>query len=635
MDETITYTHSASPKQIYFDQKSFRVGNLSEEERRGLFRTYGYQIEDVRALDESEEWLFSGQEIVSPEFYLQSLYKIKGTILPEKFTDAVKRVVKRQPVLRQNFYAAGERYLKVILRERMPVIIYRTLSGHPLRELDSLLENIMEADLRRGFDLMHDRLFRLAVFRTGREEYAVVITQPQVIADGWNAAELFREAMGSGVVEAAQNTSGQFARYLQKNANLSYEPALLYWKKLLAGLPEMPALPGYTPSYQPYVQEVSHCLLNLADMEDLRLKSREERDFLIAILQTAWGIMLQQVNHCEDTYFCLVMANRQSRLHNIAAMAGVLHMLPIRVQSAQEALRVRDLVKQQFQQQIVSQPYSYCRKQDFQRVLGRQQEMFNHFLSFHGFFIEARRYTKTEGIPEGRAVMLNSRDAKGMDLGVYFHYNGETISMDFLYHNQCFSKEAIENLAEYFKKTLHLLLDGWERSIFSLRQALRKEYQVLADSSPAKKAWSGPEISGFLSRQSLFAAASGQTLQELAAAAVVKSYLENDTVQQSRAGEPQLLFVWKGTVVRNLNAGTGWFSMLDVKRDGALLNAYSFLPEMDGKLLLEVFTEKAEILSIPLNVVKRCMGSDAQISQNMLSYVLRELVKYQQRWIRG
>ena len=51
MDETITYTHSASPKQIYFDQKSFRVGNLSEEERRGLFRTYGYQIEDVRALD--------------------------------------------------------------------------------------------------------------------------------------------------------------------------------------------------------------------------------------------------------------------------------------------------------------------------------------------------------------------------------------------------------------------------------------------------------------------------------------------------------------------------------------------------------------------------------------------------------
>ena len=77
MDETITYTHSASPKQIYFDQKSFRVGNLSEEERRGLFRTYGYQIEDVRALDESEEWLFSGQEIVSPEFYLQSLYKAR------------------------------------------------------------------------------------------------------------------------------------------------------------------------------------------------------------------------------------------------------------------------------------------------------------------------------------------------------------------------------------------------------------------------------------------------------------------------------------------------------------------------------------------------------------------------------
>lgn len=635
MDETITYTHSASPKQIYFDQKSFRVGSLSDEERSGLFQAYGYQIEDVQALNESEEWLFSGQEIVSPEFYLQSLYKVKGTIIPEKFTEAVKRVVKREPVLRQNFYAAGDRCLKVILRERMPVIIYRTLSGHPLRELDSLLENIMEADLRRGFDLAHDRLFRLAVFRTGREEYAVVITQPQVIADGWNAAELFREVMGSSMVETMQNTSGQFARYLQKNANLSYEPALLYWKKLLAGLPEMPALPGYTPSYQPYVQEVSHCLLNLADMEDLRLKSREERDFLIAVLQTAWGIMLQQVNHCEDTYFCLVMANRQSKLNNIAAMAGVLHMLPIRVQCTQAALRVRDLVKRQFQQQLVSQPYSYCRKQDFQRILGRQQEMFNHFLSFHGFFIEARRYTKTEGIPEGRAVMLNSRDAKGMDLGVYFHYNGETISIDFLYHNQCFSKEAIENLAEYFKKTLHLLLEGWERSIFSLRQALRKEYQVLADSSPAQPTWSSSEIHGFLSRHPLFADASRQTLRELAAASVVKSYLENDTVQQSIAGQPQLLFLWKGTVVRNLNAGTGWFNLLDVKREGALLNAYSFLPETEARLLLEVFTEKAEILFIPMKTLKDCMRSDAQVSQNLISYILRELVKYQQRWIKS
>ena len=37
-------------------------------------------------------------------------------------------------------------------------------------------------------------------------------------------------------------------------------------------------------------------------------------------------------------------------------------------------MRVRDLVKRQFQQQIVSQPYSYCRKQDFQRILGHKEQ---------------------------------------------------------------------------------------------------------------------------------------------------------------------------------------------------------------------------------------------------------------------
>ena len=64
-----------------------------------------------------------------------------------------------------------------------------------MRELDTLLEQIMEADLRRDFNLATDRLLRLAVLRTGREEYAVIVTQPQLVANGWNIHELFQEEM--------------------------------------------------------------------------------------------------------------------------------------------------------------------------------------------------------------------------------------------------------------------------------------------------------------------------------------------------------------------------------------------------------------------------------------------------------
>ena len=637
MEENITYERLRTSKQVHFDTKVFHVADLSVEERDGLFRTYGYQMENVQVLDEWEQCLFDGQEIISPAFYIQMLYKIKGTIVPEVFTEAVGKMIKKHAVLRQNFYSSGKRYLKVTLRERSPVVLYRSLGGHPMRELDTLLEQIMEADLRRDFNLATDRLLRLAVLRTGREEYAVIVTQPQLVANGWNIHELFQEVLANKaeIAEKETETRSPYETLRQDRQRTAHGPAMAYWRILLAELPEMPKLPGYVMSYQPYQQGVAHNLLNLGDMENLRMKSHEERAFLIAILQTAWGIMLQQVNQTDDTYFCLVLADRQARLDNIAAMSSLLTLLPVRLTCLKSFLRIEDLVEQQFRQLMISQPYSSCHLQDFQQLLSRSNRIFNHFLSFHGFFTEARRYTKTEGNAYGKAVAMKSRDAQGMDLGVYFHYNGETISMDFFYHEKCFSQEQIEMLSACYRQILHTLLQDWEHSVYSLKKDIAKAVGRLFETNTKATVWQLEEICAFLQQTDFFAALSRDRLQKLAAAAKVCTYLENDTLQQYIDGQRQMMFVLQGKIVRNLDAGNGWFKMLDVLGEKQLLNVYAFLPDSRVKLLAEVYTDKAEVLFLPAALVWQVLTEEPQAMQALVQYLLRELNKYQRYWLMG
>ncbi len=632
MEEAGTYGKPQGMKQIHLDMHGFQVKNLSEQEIDGLFQTYGFRIADIEALNEGEEWLFSEQEILSPKFYIQTLYKVKGSIVPEVFTTAAEKLVKELPILRTNFYKGNGRMLKVVLKEHTPVILYRSLGGKRAEEIDTLLENIMEADRRRDFDLRQDRLLRIAVFRTAKEECAVLVTQPQVIAAGWDVHQLFREVMeipGRGMTEPHFS----FADYLKQKEAQKDGPALAYWKKLLANLPDIPVLPGYRPSYQPYQQEVTRLRLSLDDMQSLREKGRGEKNFMMAILQTAWGIMLQQVNHTEDTYFCLLLANRQARLDNIAATAAMVDMIPVRI-VCEPSSRMETIAQQLLRQVIVSQPYGYCRRQEFQQIIGRQQNAFNHFLSFHGFLTDVRRYSMTAAVPEGRAVAMNSLDAQGMDLGVYFRYDGETIAVEFLYHEKCFTKAGICALADRFAFTFHKLLECWERSVFFLKHQLHETQLANTLVAGEEAELAAEEVLSFLRQTDIFRNLDRNYLERLASTAKIRHCFKNDTIERATGGR-QLWFVMRGKAVRNLDAGNGWYSMLDVLGEKHLLNPYAFMPTAKVRLLVEVLTEQAVFLSVPLEAVRAVMGETSAVGQNLTDILLKELIKYQRYWLLG
>ena len=104
MGKTQGYPEPQNMKKMYFDTQKFAVKDLEEKERAELFQLYGFHVEDVRTLTKGEDWFFSGQEAVSPEFYIQTLYKVQGIIEPVKFEKIAADVTATSPILRTNFY---------------------------------------------------------------------------------------------------------------------------------------------------------------------------------------------------------------------------------------------------------------------------------------------------------------------------------------------------------------------------------------------------------------------------------------------------------------------------------------------------------------------------------------------------
>ena len=391
-----------------------------------------------------------------------------------------------------------------------------------------------------------------------------------------------------------------------------------------------PVLPGYGKSYQNFRQEMRVVRILERDAERLYEEAHGDRTYLAAILQTAWGLVLQQVNKSVDTYFCVVMSNRRARLDNIGETAALLNVMPVRM-IYEPPCRVCDLVKKQFQQMVVSQPLSYCRKSELQRIAGRQAEMFDHFLNFHGFFAEMKQYSEVRSVPGVVPVMVSSLDTQGMDLGIYFRHDGQAIVVEFAYNANCFSEEGIAGLIHNYIYTLHKMLEYWDAEVYRLKKDLVHQE---TDRRETLAQVSKTEICEFLHSMDLFGMLNSQRLEELAKQARLRVRFENDTVLLAKAPQTELLFVMQGKVMRNRASKDGWQKLLDVVGEQQIINEYALLPaEETGVLSAQVMTPRAVTLALPVAAIRNLIREEPEVGNQLICHLLRELNIYQKRWV--
>ena len=272
---------------------------LTPDEENVLESVYGRQtqtggynprkLESIKDLTAQEKKFFTGKNFVSPHFFVQTLYKVRGAVSPMKINIAVNKMLNDNENLRANFCNVGSRTVKVIRPKGSvkPELIFRNLTQTDQDELDDEFRKILEADMRRDCDIRHDLLIRFAVYKTTEGEFAVLVTLAQIISNSFDAEKFFANVLNIPIESEPKKISDEDLP--PKNQEAIRE----YWAKVLDKAPSPDNLPYEREGLGAYRQKSFRTKIPVDILSDLRGRAQSNRMMLTAILQSAWGFMLQ------------------------------------------------------------------------------------------------------------------------------------------------------------------------------------------------------------------------------------------------------------------------------------------------------------------------------------------------------
>ena len=568
------------------------------------------QLENISELNAHERKFFA-KNFVSPHFFIQTLYKVKGTISTIKFNRVVHSLIQDEN-LRVNFCNVGSRVLKVVkpFAAVKPEIIFRNLALTDKDELDDEFRKILEADMRRDFDIQNDFLIRFGVYKTDDEEFAVIITLAQLIANNFDADKFFADLFDLPT-ESAQIKSDSAAQIK------SDEVIREYWAKILDNPPPPSKLPFEKNILTGFYRQKAYRTKIPADiLSDLRTFAQSNRTLLTAILQSAWGFMLQAVNGRRDCLFSQILPSDKD-----------LNIIPVRFISDNN-LTVEKIIRNQFRQLVISQPYSAFYLDD----LTADKKLFNHFLSFAEFKDSELNYVETAGAARGKIITRNSWDAQGMKLGVYFRYSEKNLSLTFLYDEKNFALNGGALLARLYKLVLQQILVDRNAKYSEFAANLNKRISSLTDTTEIvdyKK-----KIRDFIYQLPILQGKFESTVDLFADNAEMITRFEGDRISGDIL-ENKFIFVMSGKLARNADMGDGWYNPIDIIGKNSFVNPNYLLEKRRLELSAEVLSEESELLLLPRAAFIEILRKNPEISLSIMEYALAQMEKYQILWLQS
>lgn len=606
-------------KEKIFSQDISDIKNLNLQLR------YKKPIEEILELTAKEQRFFDQNNFVSPNFSVQTLYKISGQIIPIKFNRAIHKMMEAEKNFRANFCNIGTKTVKVVFDKNSPIppVTYRNFMQYEDDALDDMLIKIMEADRRLTFDLQNGNLMRFSVFHTRENEYAVLVTMPKLIADSFNSKNFFMAAL------TLENYNSSIKPQSTLEVSHIENSVREYWKKVLQDLPLVRGVPFTKKSSVAYAEKNYREKIPADITSDLRSKSQSNKMMLMSILQTAWGFLLQTLNKVDDTTFCQLTEN------SIGKNNSSLSVIPIRL-TCSENETVESIINKQFRQMIISKPYSFFDWESLKDLTNARRISFDHFLSFLDFKEEQKTYSTAAAESFGAVVAKNSWDTCGMKLGIYFQYTKTNLSFTVSYDANQFYPEVGMRFAKIYNFILQTMLTYWN-SPFS--QFFEKVTSQVFDTQTdhlleLQKNEDFRIIKDFIAVNKILQGEHSGTVVSFSEAAQLITYFEGDRIHGDII-ENNLVFVVEGKVARSLDTGDGWYNALDIISKGGWINETIFAKKRRSTIAAEILTEQAKILLIPFKNVDDFAKKHSSVYRNFMNHILNQMEKYQVLWMQS
>ncbi len=277
----------------------------------------------------------------APLYFQQYTCSIGGALDSIRFRESWQRVIDRYPPLRSFLTWEGrEQPLQVVRSRVQPEWYEADWRPLPPSEQRQRLDEFLESDRGRGFQLDVAPLTRFALVRTGDETHQFVWSHQHVILDGWSMGivldEVFRhyEAAGSGR-ELDLRPAASYRDYGAWLKTRDLDAAEGFWRATLRGFDRPTGLPvGGPVGRGRWAERHADETVRLTAAATARLGAfaRSEGVTLNTMLRGAWALVLSRYSGEDDVVFGATVSGRPPELEGSLDAVGLfINTLPVRV----------------------------------------------------------------------------------------------------------------------------------------------------------------------------------------------------------------------------------------------------------------------------------------------------------------
>ncbi|WP_281887448.1 non-ribosomal peptide synthetase [Paenibacillus sp. YYML68] len=401
--------------------------------------------------------------LLNPEssaYFQQATFDLLGNLDVELFHESLNLMVQRHQALRTNLYHGwkGE-HLQVVFKSKSCELYYEDLRNRSRTDQMAYAEQYRQKDKTRSFDLYRDSLMRVSILQTGDREYRFIWSFHHMIMDGWCIALVTNEVFDSysALVRGQQPVLypvTPYSEYMTWLGRQDVSAAAAYWTEYLRGCDSATVL---TKTKQlsigeGYSAEKLTSVLETDVNESLHLAAKQHQVTIHSLIQTAWGVLLQNNNYRQDVVFGCVVSGRSAQVKGFDKMIGLfINTIPVRIICDGEE-PFSGVMKRMQEFALASKEYETYPLYEIQAKSVLKHKLISHIINFLNFPPSQLDETRSE-LSELKFVNVNFNEEVNYNFLLTISL-ADSLILEYNYNALVYSKEDIEELNHDFIQIL-------------------------------------------------------------------------------------------------------------------------------------------------------------------------------------
>lgn len=179
----------------------------------------------------------------SPAYNVVMAFHISGQLRINILEQSINEIIRRHEALRTTFQSVNGQPCQVIAPTLNIVLPVEELTGYPPEEREARFQQLAQTESQHIFDLTQGPLMHITLFRSGDEQYILLLNVHHIVIDGWSLGVFLAEltalyrAFSAGEPSPLPELSTQYADFAPWQRNWLQgdvlEQQLTYWREQL------------------------------------------------------------------------------------------------------------------------------------------------------------------------------------------------------------------------------------------------------------------------------------------------------------------------------------------------------------------------------------------------------------------